>query len=331
MIEALAPLRSANVFSHFDKTLFDHLASVAVSRSAPRGARVYRAGDASDSLICILDGIVCLERQTPNGPFAVGHRGKSDLVGDVGFVLGGERYCDARCERDCEFLILDRADLGVLLAADPAVELPFYWALWKSLSGKLRVTNGLIAGFFDRKGAAPQDIASSSSASADTSIRVDISAKRHLFEEQSLSTMEINFLAALSREERFAPGQLIFSEGEDGDSMYVVLDGQVMISKFVSGAGEEALDFIGRGDYFGEMALIDHQPRSAFAKAHQQGAVVLAIPKDVLEGILDIHRVSSIRLLKILCNLVARRLRQSEEKLLGWYLLSGGAPGGTTA
>ena len=64
--------------------------------------------------------------------------------------------------------------------------------------------------------------------------------------------------------------------------MYVVLEGRVMISKYIPGAGEEALAFLERGDYFGEMALIDNQPRSADAKAHDGGAVVLAIPRDVL-------------------------------------------------
>ena len=136
--------------------------------------------------------------------------------------------------------------------------------------------------------------------------------------------MEINFLTTLSKERRFPPGEVIFREGEDGHEMYVVLDGRVMISKYISGAGEEALAFLERGDYFGEMALIDNQPRSAEAKAHEGGAVVLAIPREVVNGILDMHKISSLRLLKILCNLVATRLRELDDKIIGWFILAGG-------
>jgi CRP-like cAMP-binding protein len=118
---------------------------------------------------------------------------------------------------------------------------------------------------------------------------------------------------------------VIFREGESAHEMYVVLEGRVMISKFIPGAGEEALAFIERGGYFGEMALIDNAPRSADAKAHSDGAVVLAIPREVLEGILDINKVSSLRLLNVLCNLVAGRLREIDDKVITWFILAGGS------
>ena len=55
--------------------------------------------------------------------------------------------------------------------------------------------------------------------------------------------------------------------------------------------------------------------------------MVLAIPADVLEGILDIQKLSSLRLLKLLCSLVARRLRELDDKLAGWFILAGGHSG----
>ena len=120
------------------------------------------------------------------------------------------------------------------------------------------------------------------------------------------------------------PGAHLFHEGDPGDAMYVVLGGRVLISKFIPGAGEEALAFLERGDYFGEMALIDQAPRSAQARAHDDGAVVLAIPGEVVNGLLDVNKVSSLPLLRILCAMVTKRLRELDDKIVGWYILSGG-------
>jgi CRP-like cAMP-binding protein len=60
----------------------------------------------------------------------------------------------------------------------------------------------------------------------------------------------------------FAAGQKIFGEGDAGDYMYGVIEGQVEIHK-----GGQVVDTIGPGGIFGEMALIDHTGRSATAVA----------------------------------------------------------------
>ena len=156
-------------------------------------------------------------------------------------------------------------------------------------------------------------------------LRVGLDAKRDLFREQKLSRMEINFLSTLSKEQQLKPNETLFREGESGDRMYVILEGKVMISKRIVGAGVEALAILERGDYFGEMALIDREPRSADAKAHDTGAVVLSISHEVLQGILDIQKVSSLRLLELLCGLVAKRLREIDDKLIGWYIFDAGS------
>ena len=91
--------------------------------------------------------------------------------------------------------------------------------------------------------------------------------KVDLFRERGLSAAEMKLLATFSSEERFREGSMIFREGEKGDKLYIVLDGRVRISKFIPGVGEEALTVLDRGDFFGEMALIDDKPRSADAQS----------------------------------------------------------------
>lgn len=74
----------------------------------------------------------------------------------------------------------------------------------------------------------------------------------------------------------FDPLQDIFRQGHPGDVMYVVHDGCVDIRK-ESENGSVKLTTLGKGDLFGEIALVDQRPRSASAIAGPQGAKVLAI------------------------------------------------------
>ena len=73
-------------------------------------------------------------------------------------------------------------------------------------------------------------------------------------------------------------GQLIFGEGAAGDTMYVVEDGSVEIRK-QQGETSLRLATLGKGEFFGEMALVDHGARSASAAAGPGGARVLAIDR----------------------------------------------------
>jgi signal transduction histidine kinase len=66
---------------------------------------------------------------------------------------------------------------------------------------------------------------------------------------------------------RFKEGEVIFDEGDPGDSLYLVGEGSIKISKTGRGGKQETLGFIQPGNFFGEMALFDGQPRSAKATA----------------------------------------------------------------
>lgn len=311
-------------FSHFQGEQLAQLAGCAVLARFPAGAAVLKEGEPTFDVYLIQSGGIRIQRKTPYGLFALAGLGPGDLFGETSFVDRGPRTGEAVAVGATELLVLDAAALSATAQRDPRFHLALYWAFWKSLSGKLRQTNQNLGQFFSETGRPPGDGPVDHSQPGGD-FRVDIAAKRKLFQEQKLSSLEINFLSTLSQEKQFAPGQIIFREGESGHEMYVVLEGRVMISKYIPGAGEEALAFIERGGYFGEMALIDNAERSADAKAHDRGTVVLAIPRGVLEGILDINKVSSLPLLTVLCNLVAGRLREIDDKIITWFILAGGS------
>jgi hypothetical protein len=62
----------------------------------------------------------------------------------------------------------------------------------------------------------------------------------------------------------FDVGDVIFEEGSTGRELFVVLEGEVEIAK-VSGAGKAVIVTLGKGEFFGEMAVIDGSARSATA------------------------------------------------------------------
>ena len=64
----------------------------------------------------------------------------------------------------------------------------------------------------------------------------------------------------------FDVGEVIFEEGSTGRELFVVLDGQVEIAK-VNGASKTVIVTLGKGEFFGEMAVIDGSSRSATAIA----------------------------------------------------------------
>ncbi len=72
---------------------------------------------------------------------------------------------------------------------------------------------------------------------------------------------------------RFDADDAIFSEGDAGDCLYLVVEGSVRISKAGRGGKQETLGFIQPGNFFGEMALIDGQPRSANAAAAESSVL----------------------------------------------------------
>jgi CRP-like cAMP-binding protein len=64
----------------------------------------------------------------------------------------------------------------------------------------------------------------------------------------------------------FDSGKIIFREGEEGDRMYIIQEGSIRITKTM-GEKEHVLAVLGKGDFFGEMAIVSRMPRSASATA----------------------------------------------------------------
>ncbi len=86
---------------------------------------------------------------------------------------------------------------------------------------------------------------------------------------------------------RLNEGEVIFREGDPGDSLYLIGEGSVQISKRGRGGNQETLAFIQSGNFFGEMALLDGKPRSAMATA-AESTVLGTVTEETFQHILEL-------------------------------------------
>ncbi|MBM3688113.1 MAG: Crp/Fnr family transcriptional regulator [Actinobacteria bacterium] len=126
----------------------------------------------------------------------------------------------------------------------------------------------------------------------------------------ALDTEAATALRASMVEFRVARGDAIFSEGEPGDRMYVILDGKVKLGQTSTDGRESLLAVLGPGEVFGELSLFDPGPRTATATAVTD-VVVIGLGHDNLRPWLAGRPEVAESLLQAL----AQRLRRTNETL----------------
>jgi HEAT repeat protein len=129
--------------------------------------------------------------------------------------------------------------------------------------------------------------------------RVIFLRKVPLFE--ALPPQELEPIVAVAEEEVFSEGELLAVRGDPGDTLYVIVDGQVQ----VLGADEQELAVRGPGDFIGEMAVISSKPRVASLVA-MSDVRVLELHKPAFEAILRERPETALAMMRVLCDLLAR-------------------------
>lgn len=121
---------------------------------------------------------------------------------------------------------------------------------------------------------------------------------------------ELGALAATLRERPLKRGQILFREGEDGEEMFIVLRGSIVISKPVTGRVEQVLARIGPGDFFGEMSLFDRSPRSATVQADSD-VTLLVLDREAMRRLTELSPRAAAAFFHALVQVFIERLRAS--------------------
>lgn len=145
--------------------------------------------------------------------------------------------------------------------------------------------------------------------------------KINLFE--SFSDPELEKISQICKGEYYKAGETVFKEGDIGEKCYMILKGEIRISKFIPNIGEEALAVMKEGEYFGEMALIDNYPRSAHAIATTEVSL-LTLKKTDLQNILISDRELGFKFLWAFTKTLSQRLRDMNDKLATFLAMAGG-------
>jgi CRP/FNR family transcriptional regulator, cyclic AMP receptor protein len=132
---------------------------------------------------------------------------------------------------------------------------------------------------------------------------------------------ELAQLADVCREEKFVSGEYVFREGETGNRLYLIVEGEVRISRNVPGSGEEALAVLKPGAIFGEMSVFDRSERSTDAISNG-GTTTYTISRTDFEMLLDLDRELAFKVLWSCVRLLSFRLRNTNDSLRSFLAMS---------
>lgn len=122
----------------------------------------------------------------------------------------------------------------------------------------------------------------------------------------SLTPGELGIVQSFLHERSFMPGEVIFDQGEEGQALYFVLSGCVLICH--PGMSAQPIAELAAGDFFGELGLIDNWPRSAQAMAGTASEIAVLFRGD-FERLMDSHARIAAKISFQLARYLGQRLR----------------------
>ena len=138
---------------------------------------------------------------------------------------------------------------------------------------------------------------------------------------KDLDDGELARVSEVCKTQEFVSGEYIFREGESGNRLYLIVEGDVRISRDVPGSGEEALAILKPGALFGEMAVFDRSERSTDAISNG-GTKCLTITRSDFELLLDFNRDLAYKVQWACIRLLSSRLRQTNDSLRSFLAMS---------
>lgn len=141
----------------------------------------------------------------------------------------------------------------------------------------------------------------------EVSLKLDVLKAMQMF--RFLSYKELVRVGTIAEMIELATDDVIFTQGQPGDAMYVVVSGSVRLAK-----GDKIVAELGKGHHFGEMSLVDRSTRSLTATAAEQTRLVVISRKDFYD-IIKREPASAVKMLWSFVQVLGQRLRKTTNDL----------------
>src|SRR5665213_4168041 len=130
-----------------------------------------------------------------------------------------------------------------------------------------------------------------------------------------LGTDELQRISSLCHTLQLGAGEVLFQKGDPGDALFGVRRGQIRIETGASDGSRLTLNFMGSGDLFGEVAVLDGQSRTADAMAGEATELFVLRRQDFL-AFLEREPKVAIKIMQLLCQRIRWQSERMEESVL---------------
>jgi CRP/FNR family cyclic AMP-dependent transcriptional regulator len=125
----------------------------------------------------------------------------------------------------------------------------------------------------------------------------------------NLTPGELKFVDGLLHERKFLKDEVIFDKGEEGQAIYIIIDGSVLILPQGKPVDGQIIE-LGPGNFFGDLALLDNSVRSAQARAATNTTLAVFFRTDFM-GLLETHGLIASKISLQLARHIGKRLRET--------------------
>jgi CRP-like cAMP-binding protein len=231
------------------------------------GETVFNEGDPGDAMYMVYSGALDVSSGSGEAFAHLATLGAGEIFGEMALVDAKPRSATVIASRDSTVIPITSGFLRENIRKDPK----FIFQIIETLILRIDSTGQILREKQALKGghAEPVDL------TADMDGGPDIMSFLRIFKGYADPNQYIDY----------EPGDIIFSERDPGDLMFIILEGAVALSISMDGR-QKVVSRMGRGSFFGEAALITDSPRSATATAAVPATLFPVVRKDLMDGIM---------------------------------------------
>ncbi len=146
---------------------------------------------------------------------------------------------------------------------------------------------------------------------------IDILGQSELFQDLSMDDLEK--VREIAHDKFFLENEIIFREGDEGDALYLIIEGTVRVERGQAGMEQTAgtmnvIAILHPGNVFGEMAIMDRDKRSATVAANES-VKALEIRREDFDELLDSDKNLALKCYRNFIKVLCSRLRSTNESL----------------